>query len=148
MAQSKQINWQRIAASHAALAAEELSANARTVLQRRYLIKDKRGQSAEEPQEMFRRVAENVALAENTYDGTKRELMSRAFQGLMSSLVFLPNSPTLMNAGRPLQQLAACFVLPVEDSMESIFDTLKATALIHQTGGGTGFSFSDRKSVV
>ena len=142
MAQSKQINWQRIAASHAALAAEELSANARTVLQRRYLIKDKRGQSAEEPQEMFRRVAENVALAENTYDGTKRELMSRAFQGLMSSLVFLPNSPTLMNAGRPLQQLAACFVLPVEDSMESIFDTLKATALIHQTGGGTGFSFS------
>ncbi|MFB6195606.1 MAG: adenosylcobalamin-dependent ribonucleoside-diphosphate reductase [Haloplanus sp.] len=114
---------------------------ARTVLHRRYLQQNADGDVVETPDEMFRRVATNLAKAEATFDGDV-EGTEEAFYESISALDFLPNSPTLMNAGTDLQQLAACFVLPVEDSLESIFTTLKRTALIHQSGGGTGFSFS------
>lgn len=116
-----------------------LSRNALTVLRQRYLAKNGRGVPIESPSEMFRRVADDIALAEPV---TQRKAYARRFYDVMASLTFLPNSPTLMNAGRPLQQLSACFVLPVEDSLESIFDAVKHQALIHQSGGGTGFSFS------
>ncbi len=121
-----------------------LSANALTVLQRRYLIKDAAGRPTESATRLFRRVAKNIAEAEALYSTapTQRRQVAEAFYRLMSRLDFLPNSPTLMNAGRDLQQLAACFVLPVDDSLESIFETLKHQALIHQSGGGTGFAFS------
>ncbi|MBI4970830.1 MAG: adenosylcobalamin-dependent ribonucleoside-diphosphate reductase [Candidatus Omnitrophica bacterium] len=121
----------------------KLTPNALEVLKRRYLQKDARGRVIETPEVMFRRVAHHVAAAENHF-GPKNyaaEWESIFFEA-MSRLEFLPNSPTLMNAGGPLGQLAACFVLPVQDSMESIFDAVKYTALIHQSGGGTGFSFS------
>ena len=112
-----------------------LTPEALTVLTARYL------RNSETPDDMFWRVANFVAAAEDKYGGDVEQVAARYFK-LMSSLTFLPNSPTLMNAGKPKAQLAACFVLPVEDSLEGIFDALKSTALIHQSGGGTGFSFS------
>ena len=120
-----------------------LSDNARTVLERRYLKKDRDGQVCESPEQMFMRVARHIALAEKKYDDTADiDAMADRFYRLMADFRFLPNSPTLMNAGRELGQLAACFVLPVEDSIEGIFESVKNAALIHKSGGGTGFSFS------
>ena len=124
-----------------------LSDNALRVLERRYLRKNGNGEVVETPDEMFRRVARHIAEAEGSYSGAGQvQEMEKAFYTLMTELKFLPNSPTLMNAGTELGQLAACFVLPVEDSMEGIFDSLKHAALIHKSGGGTGFSFSRLRS--
>ncbi|MBI5187675.1 MAG: adenosylcobalamin-dependent ribonucleoside-diphosphate reductase [Nitrospirae bacterium] len=118
-----------------------LTENALKVLQHRYLLRDEAGKVIETPEEMFRRVAKAIASAESQY-GSSPDEWGEKFYELMSTLKFLPNSPTLMNAGKDMGQLAACFVLPVDDSMNSIFDTLKNAALILQSGGGTGFSFS------
>ena len=126
----------------------QLSDNAITVLARRYLIKDDQGEPVEEPRDLFSRVARTVAGADQRYGGSEREVaaLAAAFYELMATRVWMPNSPTLMNAGRPLGQLSACFVLPVEDSLSNqqsgIYDTLRHMALVHQSGGGTGFSFS------
>jgi ribonucleoside-diphosphate reductase alpha chain len=119
----------------------ELTENALTVLRARYLLKDDKGNIIETPEDMFRRVAKTIASAESLHGGNPVEWEEK-FYTLMTNLRFLPNSPTLMNAGKKMGQLAACFVLPVSDSMDSIFDTLKNAALILQSGGGTGFSFS------
>jgi ribonucleoside-diphosphate reductase alpha chain len=118
----------------------ELSDNALKVLRRRYLLKDEHGQVSETPEQMFRRVAGYVASADELYRDTAGS--GQEFYSVMSNLEFLPNSPTLMNAGTRIKQLAACFVLPVGDSLDEIFGTLKSAAIIHQSGGGTGFSFS------
>ncbi|MFZ5907172.1 MAG: adenosylcobalamin-dependent ribonucleoside-diphosphate reductase [Nitrospirota bacterium] len=119
----------------------ELTGNARIVLERRYLLKDESGKIIETPEGLFRRVAGTIAAAESLY-GRDPEEWEEKFYNLMTSLRFLPNSPAMMNAGKESGQLAACFVLPVEDSMRGIFETLKNAALILQSGGGTGFSFS------
>lgn len=117
---------------------------ARTILKKRYLIKNDHGNVVETPETMFRRVAETIAAVDARYDATPSQVTARAdnFYHLMTQGLFEPNSPTLMNAGRPLGMLSACFVLPVEDSLESIYDTMKHAALVHQAGGGTGFAFS------
>src|SRR5690348_8622360 len=124
------------------------SPNARTVLEKRYLVKNEKGQPVEQPEDLFWRVATVVAEADRRYgasDGAVKEVATQ-FYALMTQRRFEPNSPTLMNAGRPLGQLSACFVLPVEDALANgkngIYDTLKSMAIIHQSGGGTGFSFS------
>lgn len=120
-----------------------LSKNALAVLERRYLKKNRKGKPAETPEQLFARVARAVASADARFDRKAEVAKTQAaFFELMASLTFLPNSPTLMNAGRRLGQLAACFVLPVKDSIDSIFQTLRHAAIIHKSGGGTGFSFS------
>jgi ribonucleoside-diphosphate reductase alpha chain len=126
----------------------DLSENALTVLKRRYLVKDEQGHPAEAPDDLFWRVARTIAAPDATYGATPKavEALAEAFFQVMASRVWMPNSPTLMNAGRPLGQLSACFVLPVDDSLSNgksgIYDTLRNMALVHQSGGGTGFSFS------
>ncbi len=120
-----------------------LSKNAMFVLEKRYLKKDTNGNIVETPDELFARVAKSIAAADKMFDSKGNvNKTEKTFMQLLTNMWFIPNSPTLMNAGRSLGQLAACFVLPAEDSIESIFETLKHTAMIHKSGGGTGFSFS------
>ncbi|MDP4152534.1 MAG: vitamin B12-dependent ribonucleotide reductase [Bacillota bacterium] len=121
----------------------KISENARLVLQRRYLAKDSDGKITETVEGMFSRVAKAIAASDLIYDKNADVSKTEScFYDMMTNLDFLPNSPTLMNAGRPLGQLSACFVLPIADSMEDIFEAIKMAALIHKSGGGTGFSFS------
>ena len=122
----------------------QFSDNALTVLRHRYLKKGKNREPIEQPYQMYLRVAQTIAKADQEHGKSNKEVeeISKSFYEIMVKRLFVPNSPTLMNAGRTLGQLSACFVLPVEDSMESIFEAVKQTALIHKSGGGTGFSFS------
>lgn len=121
----------------------KISDNARKVLERRYLAKDEMGKTIETVEELFERVSKSIAEIDLVYDANADiNTLKQKFYNMMTNLEFLPNSPTLMNAGRPLGQLSACFVLPVGDSMEEIFDAVKYAAIIHKSGGGTGFSFS------
>src|ERR671924_1468459 len=125
--------------------AVRLSPNAVTVLEKRYLVKDETGTPIENPQDLFWRVATTIAAADHRYgaDETRVNAVADEFFRLMAERLFVPNSPTLMNAGRPLGQLSACFVLPVDDALSNgrsgIYDTLRSMALVHQSGGGTGF---------
>lgn len=118
------------------------SQNALQVLKKRYLLKDENGNTKEAPEDLIRRVAKAISIADNNYKNENAEESEKKFFDMMRNLEFLPNSPTLMNAGTGIGQLSACFVIPVEDSMEGIFTSLKNAALIHKSGGGTGFSFS------
>ena len=139
---------QAVREPRAVLPSAELSQNARTVLAKRYLKKNEIGEPIERPEEMFWRVANTIAAEDAKYGASREEVEELAgeFYALMTTRRFEPNSPTLMNAGRPLGQLSACFVLPVEDNLSNgengIYDTLRSMALVHQSGGGTGFSFS------
>jgi ribonucleoside-diphosphate reductase alpha chain len=125
-----------------------LSPNALTVLEKRYLVKNEKGKPAEQPADLFWRVSRTIAAPDQKYGASPGavEALAEAFFGIMADRLFMPNSPTLMNAGRPLGQLSACFVLPVDDTLSNgksgIYDTLRSMALVHQSGGGTGFSFS------
>jgi len=121
-----------------------LSKNALRVLEKRYLQKNRNGKIIENPEQMFKRVAKNIALADKIYGKSEKEIekIEKKFYQIMTDLLFLPNSPTLMNAGTDLGQLSACFVLSVDDSIDSIYEAIKHAAIIHKSGGGTGFSFS------
>jgi ribonucleoside-diphosphate reductase alpha chain len=121
----------------------KLPENSLNVLKHRYLLKNEKGEITETPDQLVRRVAKNISQADKNYNkDANLKAVEEEFYQMISNLDFLPNTPTLMNAGNVLQQLSACFVLPIEDNMSSIYDSVKHTALIHQSGGGTGFDFS------
>lgn len=125
-----------------AIVSKNLSFNALKILKERYLLKDENDNLIETPEGMFKRVAKNIAKADDKYNDFNAKETEQKFYEVMNNLDFLPNSPTLMNAGTRIQQLSACFVLPIDDSIDDIYMTLRNAAIIHQSGGGTGFSFS------